>query len=187
MRWTAGAIAGLFAAQVLCAQAAPYAAQETERTRQLLHSEQWVSRAWGAYFAGRLHSDDIDRTLIEQLRSASALSNAQPRTEEYAFLAALFEALIEADVRVPAALLDPFEDEWTDPVMILLARDKESEDALLRLRGEKSRTTVWLAANNLLFERKSQAWYAATLGEIDITGNAMEPLPPVAPREIDLE
>jgi hypothetical protein len=50
-----------------------------------------------------------------------------------------------------------------------LARDKDSEDSLLRLGGEKSRDIVWLAANDLLFETKSQPWFTATLGAIRIT------------------
>jgi hypothetical protein len=81
----------------------------------------------------------------------------------------LFDAAIEAGIRVAADLLEPFEQNWTDPVIILLARGSDGEDALLRMSGEKSPNLVWLAANNLLLERKSQAWYARTLGEVTIT------------------
>jgi hypothetical protein len=162
-------IASFLAAGALCAQPTPIGAQETDRARQLLNSAQWVDKAWGAYLAGRLHSDDLDQLLIEQFRQAAPLRDSQSYTDEYAFLATLFDAAIEAGITVPAELLDPFEDNWTYPVLILLARDTNSEDSLLRLRQEKSRNIVWLAANNLLLARKSQPWYRAILGEINIT------------------
>ncbi len=78
----------------------------------------------------------------------------------------LFDAAIEAGITVPAALLEPFQEHWIDPVIILLARDKESEDLLLQFSTEKKRDLIWLAANNLLFERRSEQWYAAMLGGI---------------------
>ncbi|MGD0049089.1 MAG: hypothetical protein ABSE42_18985 [Bryobacteraceae bacterium] len=169
MRFVNGLIVSCLAAGAVCAQPAAVSAQETERARQLLNSAQWVDKAWGAYLAGRLHSDDLDRLLIEQFREAGALRNAQGYTDEHAYVATLFDAAIEAGITVPAGLLEPFEESWPYPVLILLARDTTSEDSLLRLREEKSRNILWLAANNLLLERKSQAWYAAILGEIGIT------------------
>ncbi|MGB7761701.1 MAG: hypothetical protein WBL61_17850 [Bryobacteraceae bacterium] len=169
MRLLNGLVASFVAAGALCAQPGAVSAQETERARQLLHSAQWVDRAWGAYLAGRLHSDDLNQLLIEQFRQAAPLRNAQGYTDEHAFLTTLFDAAIEAGVTVPAGLLEPFEENWTYPVLILLARDTNSEYSLLRFREGKSRDIVWLAANNLLFERKSQPWYRAILGEIVIT------------------
>jgi hypothetical protein len=169
MRFVNGLVASFLAAGALCAQPSPVSVQEAERARQLLGSAQWVDKAWGAYFAGRLHSDDLDQLLIEQFRQSAALRNAQGYTDEYAFLAVLFDAAIEAGITVPAESLEPFEENWPSPVLILLARDTTSEDSLLRLREGKSRNIVWLAANNLLFERKSLPWYRAILGEIDVT------------------
>jgi hypothetical protein len=85
----------------------------------------------------------------------------------------LFDAAIEAGITVPAELLEPFQEHWLDPVVILLARDKESEDLLLKLSAEKShdfmREIAWLAANNLLSGRRSGRWYAAMVGEITAT------------------
>jgi hypothetical protein len=157
------------AAGALCAQPASISAQETDRARQLLGSAQWVDRAWGVYLAGRLHADDLNQLLIEQFREAAAFRNAASYADEHAFLAVLFDAAIEAGVTVPAALLEPFEESWAPTVLILLARDKDSEDALLRFGADKSRDMVWLAANNLLCERKSQAWYEANLAQIGVT------------------
>jgi hypothetical protein len=169
MRFVSSVVAILLLANALSAQPLPVSAQQAERARQLLNSVQWVDKAWGAYLAGRLHSPDLDQALIEQFRFAMALRDAPSHAEEHGFMAALFDAAIEAGMTVPAALLEPFEENWADAVLILLARDKDSEGSLLRLGLEKSRPIVWLAANNLLFERKSQIWYAATLAQISIT------------------
>jgi hypothetical protein len=169
MRFVSSAIAILLLVDGISAQSPPVSVQETDRARQLLNSVQWVDKAWGVYLAGRLHSPDLDQALIEQFRLSMALRDAPSYSEEHGFVAALFDAAIEAGVTVPAALLEPFEENWADAVLILLARDKDSEDSLLRLGLEKSRPIVWLAANNLLFERKSQVWYAETLAQISIT------------------
>ena len=169
MRLARVVIAILLAAGALCAQPASISTQETDRARQLLGSAPWVDRAWGVYLAGRLHVDDLNQILIEQFREAAALRNSRSFGDEYGFLAALFDAAIESGVTVPAALLEPFEENWAPTVLILLARDKDSEEALLRFRSDKSHDMVWLAANNLLSERKSQVWYEAVLGEIAIT------------------
>ena len=169
MRFVSSVVAILLLANALSAQPLPVSAQQAERARQLLNSVQWVDKAWGAYLAGRLHSADLDQALIEQFRLAMALRDVPSYGEEHAFVAALFDAGIEAGMTVPVALLEPFEENWADAVLILLARDNDSEGSLLRLGLEKSRPIVWLAANNLLFERKSQIWYAATLAQISIT------------------
>jgi hypothetical protein len=153
----------------LCAQTKPISAQEIDRARQLLNSPVWITKAWGAYFAGRLHSDELQQTLIDQFAPAALLRDSPSYSQEHAFITVLLDAAIEAGVTVPATLLKPFEEGWTVPVVILLARDKCSEDSLLRLRSEKLRNTLWLSVNNLLLEKKSQRWYEAMLGEISIT------------------
>jgi hypothetical protein len=159
------------AAVVLRAQPAPspLVAQETARARLLLQSNQLVDRAWGAYFAGRLPSEDLKDMLADQLRIASTLSGAS--TEEVALIAALFDAAIQSDASVPAAVLEALQRQWGEPVLILLSRahDSESEDLLLKLGADKNRDLVWLAANNLLYERRSPRWYAETLGELSLT------------------
>lgn len=144
-------------------------AQLAERALVLLNSSQWLDRTWGVYLAGRLHRDDLRQPLIEQFRFATSLRDSSPYTEEGAFLAALFDAAIEAGIAVPAALLEPFKEKWTDPVLILLARENDNEDMLLAMLGNQGRDVVWLTANNLLFERKSQRWYATTLEEVTLT------------------
>ena len=41
-----------------------------------LSSRQWLDKARGAYFAGRIHSADLQEPLIEAIREATALRNA---------------------------------------------------------------------------------------------------------------
>jgi hypothetical protein len=142
---------------------------ETARARRLLESPQWRDKAWGAYFAGRLASDELKESLIEAFRGASALRDATPITEEYGYLAALFDAAIQSGITVPAELLAPFEANWRAPVVILLARDPSSEQSLLRLREEKSGDGEWLAVSNLLLALKSQSFFARVLGEVKIS------------------
>ncbi|MEN6532635.1 MAG: hypothetical protein ABFD89_03175 [Bryobacteraceae bacterium] len=160
----------LCAAEALSAQSVPIQIQEIERARQLLNSTRWVDKAWGVYSAARLHQVDLQQELIQQFQSAAVLRDSPVYTDEHAYLYALFDAAIQGDITVPTTLLEPFAEHWTVPVVILAARDKGSEDLLLALRGKKSGDdAVWLAANNLLFERKSQRWYEAILSEITIT------------------
>lgn len=173
MRFVNGLITITFAAGLLRAQPEPIHVQEAHRARRLLQSPQLAEKAWGAHLAGRLHSDDSQKALIEEFAPAALLRDSPYSSQEHAFLTVLFDAAIEAGVTVPATLLEPFEEGWTAPVLILLARDKHSEDALLRFRSEKSQNTVWLAANNLLLEKKSKRWYEALLTETSITHRFM--------------
>ena len=159
----------LLAAGAVSAQAVSTSAQEIARARQLLQSSQWIDKAWGAYFAGRLHSDELREPLVEQLRAAAVLRDAPSWSEEHAFLLVLFDAAIESGITIPAEVLQPFEEKWTALVLILLARGQDSEDSLLRLAGEKSPDIVWLTANNLLADSKSQRWYMGLLGTVSIT------------------
>src|ERR1039457_2656210 len=82
---------------VLAAGAQSISENEAARARHLLASPQWQDKAWGVYFAGRLHSDELKEPIIEAFREASALRDAKPVTEEYDYLAALFDAAIQTD------------------------------------------------------------------------------------------
>jgi hypothetical protein len=135
----------------------------------MLSSPQWLEKAWGAYFAGRLHSTELQEPLVDALREAAALRDAYFGTEEYGYVAALFDAAIESEFTVPAAVLDLFEDKWRAPVVILLARDPAAEESLLRLRDQKLNDPEWLAVSNLLLGLKSQRFFAKALSEINIS------------------
>jgi len=162
-------LALLLAAPMLVAQTSPIPALQVETARRLLDSPGWREKAWGTYLGARLHNADLNRVLADQFLPVASLRDAAYHSDEYAYLTVLFDAAIEAGIRIPAALLDPFQERWAAPVLILLARDPESSPTLLRLRTEQAPQLVWLAANNLLFERNSQPWFAALLNELRIT------------------
>lgn len=149
------------------AQSIPEA--ESARARRMLSSPQWLEKAWGAYFAGRLHSAELQEPIVDALREAAALRDAYFGTEEFGYVAALFDAAIESGIAVPAAVLDLFEDKWRAPVVILLARDPAAEESLLRLRDQKLNDAEWLAISNLLLALKSPRFFAKALSEIHLS------------------
>ncbi len=135
----------------------------------MLLSGRMEDKAWGAFWAGKLQSDDLRGPLLEQFRAAAAFAAAPSWGAEHGFVLALFDAAIEMRLAVPAQLLEPFEDLWSQPVLIVLARTQDGEGPLLRLAGNSRPDLVWLAANNLLAERKSQTWYGRLLADVSIT------------------
>ena len=164
-----GAILLILSFEAVTAQPASVSSQQTQLAHQLLSSSRWTEKAWGSYLAGQLRSEELDEQLIEQFRVASLLRDWPAYTEEHAFVNVLLDAAIESGIMVPSPLLEPFEEKWTDAVIILLARAGDSEQSLLRIRSQSSRDIVWLAVNNLLLANKSQRWYEAILEELRIT------------------
>jgi hypothetical protein len=164
-----GAILLILSLEAVTAQPASVSSQQTQVAHQLLSSSRWIEKAWGAYLAGRLRSEELDEQLIEQFRVASLLRDWPAYMEEHAFVNVLLDAAIESGIIVPSPLFEPFEEKWTDAVIILLARASDIEQSLLRIRSEGSRDIVWLAVNNLLLANKSGRWYEAILGELKIT------------------
>jgi hypothetical protein len=154
---------------VLAAGAQSIPESDAARARHLLASPSWQDKAWGVYFAGRLNSDDLTDSLLDAFRGASPLRDARPVSEEYGYVAALFDAAIQSGITVPAELLEPFEEKWRAPVVILLARDPASEESLLRLRAGKLGDGEWLAVSNLLLALKSQRFFAEALSEVNIS------------------
>jgi hypothetical protein len=152
-----------------CAGAQSIPESEIARARHLLESPQWRDKAWGAYFAGRLDSEELTGRILDAFREAAALRDTAAFSEEHAYLAALFDAAIQSGMQVPAELLDPFEANWRAPVIILLARDADAEEALLRLGDENLRDVEWLAVNNLLLEHRSQRLFTKTLSQVEIS------------------
>jgi hypothetical protein len=158
----------LFLSAALSAQP-PDGPQDATHARVLLHSGQWKDKAWGAYFAGRLHSEELAADIVEQFQANAINAAASYKSEEHAFIASLFDAAIENSVQVSAGLLEPFEKNWDESVLVLLSlsRTPDREESLLRL--SKVRYDVaWLAANNLLFGIRSQQWYIKILGELRV-------------------
>ena len=158
----------LLLAFALGAAAQTGAETEGNRARRLLSSSQWHDKAWGAYVAGSLHSDALKDPLIEAFREAAPLRDARSFSEEHAYVTILFDAAIQSGITVPAELIEPFEENWRPAAILLLARDRTAEDALLRLY-DKAENVEWLAIGNLLLGLKSQRFFARTLDAIEIS------------------
>ena len=116
-------IACIFVALAIGAAAQPIHETEATRARGLLTSPQWLDKAWGAYFAGRLHTAEMQQPLVDAFREAAALRNATGVTEEYGYVAALFDAAIESGITLPAVVLEPFEEKWRAPAIIFMVVD----------------------------------------------------------------
>ena len=139
--------------------------QEKARAIALLQSPRPIDQAWGAYLAGPMHSSGLEQPLTGALRSHADWAESPFGSEEGAAIAALFDAAIESGISVPVSVLKPYETTWIDSVVILLSRlhDAESEEYQLHFAEEERFDRVWLAANNLLFSRKSNLWFAQLL------------------------
>jgi len=147
----------------------PIAAEESARAKELLQSTRWSDKAWGAYFAGRLHDESFREPLIAELRFETPLRNAARDSEEYAYVQTLFDALIELGGKAPADAILPFETQWRAEILILLARDATNAGQLLAMREEDLAAIEWLAVNNLLLRMNPAALFAKTLPELKIT------------------
>ena len=145
------------------------AVDERNRVEALLSAPSLAERAWGAYWAGQLHDDSLDKLLIARLSEAQGLSQSGDSPEEHAYVLALFDALIQSGQRVPEKDLISFKEARRDEVLILLARDRGNEDLLLSMREEKLNQPQWLTVNNLLLRMKSAQFYTKTLNELRIT------------------
>jgi hypothetical protein len=185
MRVTAAWLTMSLLAAALSAQP-PDGPQDAAHARQLLHSASWKDKAWGAYFAGQLHSEELAADIVEQFQANAIYEGASAKSEEYAFIASLFDAAIENSVQVPAGILEPFEKNWDESVLVLLSlsRTADREESFLRLRKVPS-DVAWLAANNLLFGMRSQRWYIRILGELRVSHQFTVVSPGQAPRKGD--
>jgi hypothetical protein len=158
----------LLAGIALPAQTPP-ADADTARAKELLNSPSLADRAWGAYYAGRLHDPGLRDILVERLRAAQPLANARLLSAESCYVASLFDALIEIGGAVPLDAFMPFEARWREPALILLSRRQGTEDTLLTIRNESMPDLEWQAVNNLLLGMRSARFFSATLQETRIT------------------
>jgi hypothetical protein len=159
--------AAIVFALALTLAAQPGDQSDVARAQRLLASPRWIDKAWGAYYAATLHSDKLNDSLIEAFQSAPL--RAERGTEAYGFVAALFDSAIQSNLHLPTELLESFGETWTAPVVILLARDPQSEAALLRLRAKLRSDAEWMAVGNLLFERRSAEFLVETLRELHLS------------------
>jgi hypothetical protein len=138
------------------------------RSKALLHSANWLDKAWGAYFSTGLHSEELSDALIEELRLAAPLrySTGDP---ESAYVQSLLDALIQSGKVVPTDALLPFAQQRRPEALILLARGGGNEETLLDLRKEKLNQEEWLLVSNLLLHMHSGRFFASILQEKTIT------------------
>jgi hypothetical protein len=158
-------------AGVCFAQATPTQTGQVAQARKLLQSWRWADKAWGAHLAIGAHDEGLSILLIDELRRAQSLRDAKPDSEEYCYVQALFDALIQIEGKLPAAAILPFERQWRPEVLILIARlpDREiaaSEDALLSILDEVPDWLEWFAISDLLTGVHSLRFYRRTLEQI---------------------
>jgi hypothetical protein len=129
-------------------------------------------KAWGAWMAGASHNPAMREPLLAQLQIAQSMRGSQPDTEEYAYIQALFDALIQMPGPIPTDIILPFENSWRTEILILLSRDagaEGAESALLDMRELAMPAPQWTAVNDLLFAVSSKRFFQKTLEEIRVT------------------
>jgi hypothetical protein len=134
-----------------------------------VHSEELLDRSWNAWYAGSSHDPSQRDLLVEQLRLAQPLRDAQSDSEAYTYVQALFDALIQISGPVPVDAIVPFEKSWMPEILILLARAPAApgvEEALLAMREQEIDETAWTAVNDLLFAEQSKTFLQKTIEEL---------------------
>ena len=156
----------------------PFAATERQasaKATQLLQAPGYREKAWGAYLAGKYHLQDQAASLVSQLAALRELAGSILRgdTPEFAVVQATLDALIQLGRPVDAAHLLPFQTQWTDEVLILLAQDPQANrEALLAMATNALGDPIgtrWVAIHNLLVEARSAGIAAKLLSEVNIS------------------
>ena len=129
-------IAPVLAAFVLGAACASAQPEPTAgQARRLLQSQSLLNKAWGAWYAGASHNPALREPLLAALRRARSLSGSARDSKAYAYVQALFDALIQIPGVVPSEVILPFEANWRPEILILLSRDpRGAENDLLAMR-----------------------------------------------------
>jgi hypothetical protein len=164
-------IVPMLAAFVLGAACASAQPEPTAgQARRLLQSQSLLNKAWGAWYAGASHNPALREPLLAALRRARSLSGSARDSKAYAYVQALFDALIQIPGVVPSEVILPFEANWRPEILILLSRDpRGAESDLLAMRERSMPEPEWYAVNALLFAMNSKPFFQKTLQEIQIT------------------
>ena len=162
-----------FAAFVLGAAGA-WAQPESpvNQARRLLQSPALREKAWGAWYAGASHDPTMFDPLLAALRQAQSLSYSPRDSDGYAYVQALFDALIQIPGPVPDDAILPFEDQWRPEILVLLSRNPAApgaESALLDMREHSMADPEWATVNDLLYGISSKPFFQETLEEIRAT------------------
>lgn len=160
------------AASACLAQTTPTIAAQAARARRLLASSRWADKAWGAYFAAATGDTAFTGPLTDALRQAAPLQNAALDSPAYMYVQSLFDALIQLGAQVPSGILLPFERQWRNEVLILLARQNgngtANEDALFAMTREDLTWQQWIAICDFLYRMHSQRFFRNMLENLPL-------------------
>jgi hypothetical protein len=129
-------------------------------------------QAWTAWRAGAAHDSSSRELLLEWLRAGRGMNSSAYGSDEYAYVQALLDALVQIPGPVAADVVLPFAESWRAEVLILLSRDPAApgvEAALLDMRDRSLPNAQLIAVGDLLFGISSKAFFRKTLEEIEIT------------------
>jgi hypothetical protein len=160
----------VLALSLVCAYG-PVATPSAE-ARRLLRSPALRDRAWGAWYAGTSHDPSLQNLIVAKLRAAQPMRHAGRNTEQYAYIQALFDALIQIPGPIPNDFLFAYDGSWRTEILILLSRQPGApgnETELLALRERSIPDPDWIAVNDLLYAAGSRAFFQKALEEIRIT------------------
>lgn len=146
-----------------------------EQIRTLLTSSETKDRAWGAWWASQLRTDELTPLLQKNL--SEHLSGTTWQDE--AVMDSSLDALIQSGATVPFRLVESVYPRRKAQALILLAKVKPEPalDAfLLALTHEKSKDGLgleWFVAANLLLERRVSGFAAAILEDLTVKAVAL--------------
>lgn len=139
------------------AEVAAHTVETRELVARLLDSGEPRERAWGA----RLAADDGLAEYADRLAALATSKDEHPRVRN-----AAVDALVVLRVKVPAELAEALYDDYEDASIVLLSRAENADARVLALAGRETGGLRWLALNNLLAERKTPGFAAATLRDL---------------------
>ncbi len=121
------------------------------------------------FWISRLSVPELGPLLIGELASMQPYVDEPKNTQEAAYIAAVFDALILSGTIVPERDLSPFEQSWRDEVLIVQSRQQGGEEFLLSMRGAELSKAQWTAVNNLLLRMRSDKFFRKALSELPLT------------------
>ena len=157
---------------------------QQEQTAQLaaawLHSGDPRLQAWGAYVVLRdKHKELIpDLLALAHAYEVTGMPGLSTRREHHDAMLAILDALIQLDPPISGDESSRLYSEFPAQSLILLSRAwissaslKSSNDFLLEIFRTEHSQLPWLAAGNILAERKAEGFAAAVLGNMTVHVN----------------
>lgn len=130
-----------------------------------LHSPDPRFQAWGAYLIQRDRHTEATPDLLAMVAGFQTVENAATvaDVDQHDAMLGVLDALIQFGADVPAADAQRLYPEFPVQSLILLSRSQEdTTPALLAIfENEQRRGAAWLAAGNLLLQRRAEGFAAA--------------------------